>query len=211
MIRTTTVAAATALALVLGVPAAFAQSAVTPLTQAQNAAVNERPTSATIKMFENINTSLPNAIGTAEANTNAPNSNSRAFAAAFVNGNGAPIYLVDTLSNNSVYRLQIGPNAGKPIGNAKILEESQLPQQERTLMATLPNAKTSLSDAIGNAMGKLGGKAIDAAITEANGQIAYDVTVVNNGQVQKASVDQANGKVAALPVPGEGSGSSTQK
>jgi uncharacterized membrane protein YkoI len=48
-------------------------------------------------------------------------------------------------------------------------------------------------------------------MTEANGQIVYDVTVVNNGQVQKASVDEANGKVAALPVPGEGSGSSTQK
>ena len=75
----------------------------------------------------------------------------------------------------------------------------------------LPNAKTSLSDAVGNATGKLGGKAIDAAIIEANGQIAYDVTVVNNGQVQKASVDRANGKVAALPVPEEGSGSSTQK
>lgn len=211
MIRTTTVAAATALALVLGVPAAFAQSAVVPLTQAQNAAVNETPTASTIKMFDNAKTTLPNAISTAEANTNAPNSNSRAFAAAFVNDNGAPIYLVDTLSNDSIYQLQIDANTGKPIGDAKIIRESQLPEPERTLLATLPNAKTSLSNAIGNATGKLGGKAIDAAMTEANGQIVYDVTVVNNGEIQKASVDQANGKVAALPVPGEGSGSSTQK
>jgi uncharacterized membrane protein YkoI len=130
MIRTTTVAAATALALVLGVPAAFAQSAVAPLTQAQNAAVNERPTPATIKMFENVNTSLPNAIGTAESNTNGQNSNSRAFAAAFVNDNGAPIYLVDTLSNDSIYQLQIDANTGKPIGDAKIIRESQLPEPE---------------------------------------------------------------------------------
>jgi hypothetical protein len=48
MIKTTTVAAATALALVLGVPAAFAQSSMTPL-EAQNVAVHETPTASTIK------------------------------------------------------------------------------------------------------------------------------------------------------------------
>jgi uncharacterized membrane protein YkoI len=211
MIRTTTVAAATALALVLGVPAAFAQSSTTPLPQAQNAALNITPNASMVTMFDNAKTSLPDAISTAEGNTNGRNSNSKAFAASFVNDNGTPVYLVDTLSDHSVYQLQIDANTGKPIGQAKIIQESQLPQQERTLLATLPEAKTSLSDAVGNATGKLGGKAIDAAITEANGQIAYDVTVINNGQVEKASIDQANGKVAALPVPGEGSGSSTQK
>jgi uncharacterized membrane protein YkoI len=201
MIRTTTVAAATALALVLGIPAAFAQSSTTPLPQAQNAALNITPTASTVTMFDSVKTSLPDAISTAEGNTNGQNSNSKAFAGSFVNDNGAPVYLVDTLSDHSVYQLQIDANTGKPIGQAKIIQESQLPQQESTLLATLANAKTSLSDAIGNATGKLGGKAIDAAITEANGQIAYYVTVVNNGQVQKASVDQGNGKVASLPVP----------
>ncbi len=211
MKKTTRLAAATAMVLVLGVPAAFAQSSGMTITKAQNTAMTQTPSASTIKLFEQAKTALPDAISTAEQNAAGQNENSKAFAAAFVDQNGTPVYLVDTAANNSVYELQIDANSGKPIGNAKITKESELNSQAKTMLSALPNAKTSLADAIGNATGKLGGKAINAAMTDNNGQMGYIVTVVDNGQVKKASVDQANGNVAALPETGGGYGSSTQK
>jgi uncharacterized membrane protein YkoI len=212
MLKTTSMAAAAALALALGTPAAFAQSSSgMTLPQLERGMHNETPTPDQIQMVQNAKTSLSDAINTAQSNTNGQNSNAEAFAASFADVNGAPLYRVDVASNGSIYKMQIDANTGKPIGEAKIIPQSQLSRADGTLLATLPNAKTTLADAVGNATGKLNGKAFSAALTDMNGQPAYDVTVVDNGQVKQASVDQVNGNVAALPAGTEGYGSSNQK
>lgn len=211
MLKTTTLAGAAALALAFGVPAAFAQSAGMTFPQLENGITTPTPTASEIQTVQNANTSLNDAIGTAQNNTNAKNSKAEAFAAGFADVNGAPLYHVDVTSNGSIYKMQIDANTGKPIGQAKIIPQSQLSKADSALLASLPNAKTSLSDAVGNATGKFGGKAFSAVLTDNNGVPAYHVTVVNNGQVTQASVDQANGNVAALPAGTEGYGSSSQK
>jgi hypothetical protein len=107
MRKTTKFAAATALALVLGAPAVFAQGQnqtatgqdqtvtgqdqtateqngtanVPTLMEIERTVMVRSPTPIEPNVIQNLNTSLQDAIGTAEGNTNANNSNSKAFAA----------------------------------------------------------------------------------------------------------------------------------
>ncbi len=231
MIKTTKFAAVTALALVLGAPAVLAQGQnqtapgqdqtateqngtanVPSLMEIERTVMVRSPTPIEPNVIQNLNTSLQDAIGTAENNTNAKNSNSKAFAASFADVNGTPLYRVATANDLSIYQVQIDAHTGKPIGLAKIFPTGELTPADRAMLANLPNANTSLSDAIGNATGKLGGHAVGAILTRRNGALAYDVTVVNkNGMLQQALVNEANGNVAELPAGNAGYGSSQSR
>jgi uncharacterized membrane protein YkoI len=108
MLKTTTLAAATAITLALGFPAAFA-AGTTELPEA-----NAAPTPAAINAFQNAKTTLPQAIQAAEQH-----SNGKAFDVSFTDQGGTPVYMIDTFHNNTVWQGEVDAGTGKVVGQGK--------------------------------------------------------------------------------------------
>jgi uncharacterized membrane protein YkoI len=212
MIPKRNLASAAALVLALGALEVFAQTAATDTAppssaaQAVNQPAEKDPSPATIRRFESVKATMPDAIKAAEQK-----SGGKAFDVDFTDQGGGPVYVIDTYGNNQVAETQVDANSGQVIGDGQMVPEDQIDPDDKAALTTIGSAKTSLSQAIKSAEKKFGGRAIGASLAENSGQPSYDVTLVNNGETQRARVNADTRAVVSLQTGPGGFGSSTQK
>jgi uncharacterized membrane protein YkoI len=85
---------------------------------------------------------------------------------------------------------------GSTVGVAYAANDNRSGENEGAQeLATVVNAKTSLTQAIVAAEQQSGGKAIDAGLENENGAMAFAVDVAKDNTVQKVLVDLQSGKV----------------
>ena len=67
-----------------------------------------------INAFQNVKTTLPQAIQAAEQH-----SNGKAFDVSFSDQGGTPVYMIDTFHNNTVWQGEADAGTGKVVGQAR--------------------------------------------------------------------------------------------
>lgn len=184
------ISAALATLLLTAAPAAFAANTDTAAnpTAAENDGGHE--SAAQIKAFEGVQVSLPEAIAAAEKHTGG-----KALEASFEDRNGRPAYAVKTYGNDAVWSGMVDAKTGQVIGQGKTTPASALDQEDKAELTALNSARTTLSAAVRSAERQHGGKAIDAGLEQSDGRVAYELRLVRNGQVQRAAVDPATGRM----------------
>lgn len=136
--------------------------------------------------------SLPQAIATAEEQ-----SNGRAIKAEAEESGSGVLYQVATLAGGKIVEFQIDPQTG----NVVKTEDEQARGDDADEYAGAGQLATTLTAAIEAAEQATGGKAIEAALDDDNGNALYEVELAAaDGIIHKAYVDAASGAVVTTAV-----------
>jgi uncharacterized membrane protein YkoI len=195
------------LGLIVATPTAFAQTS--PANPAQTltrpAKAAEHQSQAELRRFSQASLSLTQAISKGEEY-----SHGSAIEAGFAIENGQPVYRVKTVGKEGLWQGWIDADKGSLVGAPRSTPQAQLDAKQKAQLAQLQKEPITLAQAINSAEQKSGGKAIDAALTDRDGKLAYDTEVARNGTLEMLTVDARQGKVVAsqaVPTSGGTAGS----
>ncbi len=137
--------------------------------------------------------SLTQAIETAEKQ-----GKGKALEAEFDTENGAGRYEIKVLAGQTVTEYAIDARSGQVVGS----EQQTLESWAKDLglgadASSLNTARTTLSQAIGVAEQRAGGKAYEVDVESNDGAIQYEVSVLKGDQAQTVRVDGNNGTVVS--------------
>ena len=166
-------------------------------TQSRSAEANSRsatvaaPPQADIQPFEQAKLSLTQAIDRAKEKQEG-----KVLEARFEVWNGKPVYFIRSSANDQLWEGRIDANTGDLVGQPRTMSAAQLTSTLKRDVKTLGMTQTGLDQAVDNAQSQKGGKAIMAVLQpEHRGTPAYDLYLVNNGQIQTAMVNAKTGQV----------------
>lgn len=179
------VAAATAVGMVLAAHISLAQT--TPQPQAQ---ATPQPQAQT---------NLAQAVRAAEQR-----SGGRAKKVEMESNKGVEVYEIKTVSKDKSASVMIDPISGNVVrvdgsGFLSSVFDKEDQQEDRAALARLEASSLTLAGAIETAEKEIGGRAIEAAMKSRYGSTLFEVRVVKDWTMQKVWVDPVTAKVIALP------------
>lgn len=179
-------------AMILFASPALAQSSTHAMSAAEHSGRVEHENKAELNEFNSAKVSMLDAISAAEKEANG-----KAYSVSFESRNGKPDYKVKTYQNNGIWLGMVDATSGQVSGTGKTIQQGRLDKEDRVEVKGIQNAQKTLTDAVKAAEQHASGKAIDAALTDTKGKLAYEVEVVKNSAVQKVMVDPSSGKVTS--------------
>jgi uncharacterized membrane protein YkoI len=147
-----------------------------------------------LQAFDQAKTSLQNAISTIESTLGGV-----VIDAKFQISNGHPVYIVKTSLawDKSVCEGTVDARTGNLIAKGKAISDARLDQKSRSVLAGLHEWYASLGEAVVAAQDSSGGKPISARLTEREGKVFFEVTLVKGASTIKVLVDANDGHVVS--------------
>lgn len=106
------------------------------------------------------------------------------------------VYRMHILKANTATPVIVDAMSGKIVHEGRAIPLRDFDRKDRTEMAALKGASTSLAKAAEAAASHAGGKAMAATLESAHGSLNYEIAVVKDGKVQRLKVNSANGQIA---------------
>jgi uncharacterized membrane protein YkoI len=123
-------------------------------------------------------------------------SGGNATRATFRTMNGQSGYVVSVFAANGTKEYLVDPQSGavRPQATTSTMQTSEEAMDKADLSA-LRGAKSTLPQAVSMAEQQNGGKAIAAQIEKRNNKVAYNIQIVQNGQLSSVWVDPMRGQI----------------
>jgi uncharacterized membrane protein YkoI len=153
---------------------------------ASTSPTTERVSRAQARAFERAKLSVREALGQAERR-------GTVIDIAFAVEHGRPVYHVKTYQNSTVWEGTLDASTGTLLGSGKSTPESQ--REDQAELAGLKDAKVKLDAAIESAERQIRGRAITAGLEERDGQIIYELKIVNPASVLPVTISPGTGEL----------------
>lgn len=182
------------------IPATMAAVIALGAAGAAFAASGENENHQEISAVLGANTSVAQAIATAEQHTGG-----RAMKISIQEEKGAYVYDVKTVSNDKIVEVFIEPTTGQVVrAEDEGLIAKVFDGEDQKEFAKLAASSTTLSAAIAAAEQNTGGKAIEAGFDNQNGAMVFEVEVAKDNAMHKVMIDGASGKVLSVAAAADG-------
>jgi uncharacterized membrane protein YkoI len=149
----------------------------------------ELPNSKQIELFHRSTVALPQVIAAAK-NQGA----GKLIDVTFDVSDKRPVYKVRTYQNNEVWEVAVDAQSGLFVDYGTNIPADQLHEEDKAELAGPQRANVTLSQAVGTAEEKVGGKAMSAGLKATNGEVNYEIIVVlQTAFARKVTVDLTTG------------------
>jgi uncharacterized membrane protein YkoI len=167
----------------------------TPLSKSAPAAgqgfVTEQPNTKQVELFRQAKLTLLDAI-TAAKNRGG----GKLMDVSFDASAGRTVYRVKTYQNNEVWKAAVDAQSGQFVDAGTITPEGLLDEEDKAELAGLQQATVTLAQAVDTAERSIGGNAVNAGLEEANGEVFYEITVIQKtGSIKKVTVNPQTGNL----------------
>lgn len=109
---------------------------------------------------------------------------------------GRTVYRVKTYQNNEVWKAAVDAQSGQFVDAGTITPEGLLDEEDKAELAGLQQATVTLAQAVDTAERSIGGNAVNAGLEEANGEVFYEITVIQKtGSIKKVTVNPQTGNL----------------